>query len=64
VLDFGLLTLKYFDCVLFEGCQDCKRAGKAFLAELAVANRADNRVAPDSVSNGAASATTEMGISH
>ena len=64
MLDFGLLTLQYLDCGFLEGGQDCKRAGESLLAEPTVANRADDRVALDSVSNGAANTAAEMVVGH
>jgi hypothetical protein len=64
VLDICYLSLQHLDCVLLEGGQDCKGAGESLLAEATVAHSAYNRNAFDSVSNGAASASAEMGVGH
>jgi hypothetical protein len=64
VFDLGRLTLQHFDGIFLEGGQDRKRAGQPFLAEPAVAHRADNRVAVDPVPHGAADTISEVGIVH
>ena len=64
MIDFGLLTLQVLDLVFVERGQHCKRAGESSLAEPTVTNRSQDRVALDSVANGAACAAAKMGIGH
>lgn len=64
MLYLGQFALKYFDCLLCERSEDRESAGQPFLAKPAVTDRGDERIACDSVSNGAAGAAAQMGVCH
>lgn len=58
------LPLNELHRVFFEGCNDCERACQSSLAELAMADSAEDGLSINAVTNGAASTTSCVTFNH